>query len=699
MCYSIFKKKVFTTFKLGFTIVLIYVLINLWWILPLVNNLANPNSLMADKEASYGILRLNSAESSILNLFSLLGYWAFYSDGVRGVPYYLFSEYYHTHLMLIFIYIVPLLAFMALMFLNKNRYIPYFAFLSLLGIFLSKGVHEPLSYVNYFLYDNVPFFLEFRSAYIKFSHLITLGYSFLLGIVAYEIYFKLELMLGGLRYSKFVPICSIILLNVIFILISFPLITGDVYPEKTYPIMGNATENSFYTTHVEVPPYYYETAELLNRDTDDFKVLLLPFQPGYSAYTWGFQGAYIETHIINKSLIVGAPMGGYTNLDNLTLSLFRNLRSNQTDSIGNYLNLMNIKYILIRDDIDYKFYGSDPQNYLKNILNHQKEIKFIKKIGEIEIYQTKNYAPLIFSTHNIMLTNAPTPMLLSSTPSELFSYFNSQAIFSIPENRVKQIDYVLNLSSIYLIYPNANSTYKNTSMNKSSFSELQNIIPENVIQYNVSIPKRADYEIYLDLQKNSTRVSPIYSVDGISYDTNINKSKNGINLEKGNHSICVEGLQLEDINFFFLYAKHDPLHPSPIINYQRINPTKYKVRVTNATSPFVIVFSESFHPQWRAYINRNGKQVSWFESLYKKPISEEKHLLVNGYANAWYIDPIELGTGENFTVTLYFKPQSYFYIGLIISGLTFIGCVGYLVWGWRKRTHKNITWLSIKKGG
>ena len=63
---------------------------------------------------------------------------------------------------------------------------------------------------------------------------------------------------------------------------------------------------------------------------------------------------------------------------------------------------------------------------------------------------------------------------------------------------------------------------------------------------------------------------------------------------------------------------------------------------------------------------------------------EKNHFIVNGYANGWYIDSEELGVGDNFTVTLYFKPQSYFYIGLIISGFTLMVCLGYLFWKWRK---------------
>jgi len=150
----------------------------------------------------------------------------------------------------------------------------------------------------------------------------------------------------------------------------------------------------------------------------------------------------------------------------------------------------------------------------------------------------------------------------------------------------------------------------------------------------------------------------------------------------------------------------------PTITFHKINSTKYEVKVENATAPFFLVFSESYHPKWNAYIKTENvrcetekekreiiaeypkihvkearhemkftpKDISY---LFKKPLSEKNHLFVNGYANAWYIDPKEIGT-QNFSITLYFWPQSLFYLGLFISGSTLLGCLGYLGYLWLK---------------
>ena len=55
-------------------------------------------------------------------------------------------------------------------------------------------------------------------------------------------------------------------------------------------------------------------------------------------------------------------------------------------------------------------------------------------------------------------------------------------------------------------------------------------------------------------------------------------------------------------------------------------------------------------------------------------IREENHFVAFGYANAWYIDPRELDVNKDgkFTLVLYFWPQSLFYLGIIISIISFV---------------------------
>jgi hypothetical protein len=102
------------------------------------------------------------------------------------------------------------------------------------------------------------------------------------------------------------------------------------------------------------------------------------------------------------------------------------------------------------------------------------------------------------------------------------------------------------------------------------------------------------------------------------------------------------------------------LEETPRINFVKIDPTKYKVRVEGAKNPFTLVFNETFHPGWRIYKNQ-------------QPVLAD-HFLVNWYANAWDIKPEDVGGAENFELMVEFWPQRLFYLGLLVSGLTLVGC-------------------------
>lgn len=93
----------------------------------------------------------------------------------------------------------------------------------------------------------------------------------------------------------------------------------------------------------------------------------------------------------------------------------------------------------------------------------------------------------------------------------------------------------------------------------------------------------------------------------------------------------------------------------PQIKYDKINPTKYVLRA-KADKPYFLIFSESYHPKWQAFID--GKKA-------------ENHFAANGFANGWYIDM----AGE-YEIILEFSPQRYFEAGLIISIAAVVGLLG-----------------------
>jgi len=107
--------------------------------------------------------------------------------------------------------------------------------------------------------------------------------------------------------------------------------------------------------------------------------------------------------------------------------------------------------------------------------------------------------------------------------------------------------------------------------------------------------------------------------------------------------------------------------PAEVLNYTKINPTLWKVKV-NATKPFMLSFAEAYDPLWEARIYKDGKLVEKVRSI---PL----YSVINGF----WIDK----TGE-LEIVIRYTPQDWFEIGLIISAITFVSCIGYLFYDWRR---------------
>jgi hypothetical protein len=172
------------------------------------------------------------------------------------------------------------------------------------------------------------------------------------------------------------------------------------------------------------------------------------------------------------------------------------------------------------------------------------------------------------------------------------------------------------------------------------------------------------------------------------------------------------------------------------LSFLKINPTKYELSINNIKGDVDLNFLYTIDQNWKLYLKQNptsswctpfenyestqttecvseqkffqGEELSY---LYKKPIFDNTHQLVDGYANGWTIDPNYIKQNFNpsyykvnpdgsidIELILYFKAQSYLYVGLIVSGTTLLACLGYLGWDLTRRRKKKIAAMdTIKK--
>jgi len=135
------------------------------------------------------------------------------------------------------------------------------------------------------------------------------------------------------------------------------------------------------------------------------------------------------------------------------------------------------------------------------------------------------------------------------------------------------------------------------------------------------------------------------------------------------------------------------------VDYKFINPTNYKIFLKNIKEKIYVNFSEKYHFDWNLKIGK----FNWFNVLISKNyfLENRYHSKNDAGLNSFLIDPeyikqnfdkscyTENPNGSiNMEITLYFKPQSYFYLGLVISIVALLSCLTYLGYYFIKRRKK-----------
>lgn len=188
----------------------------------------------------------------------------------------------------------------------------------------------------------------------------------------------------------------------------------------------------------------------------------------------------------------------------------------------------------------------------------------------------------------------------------------------------------------------------------------------------------------------------IYSINN-KYQSNTLSSNNWTIIYKKKNTfkyhIYFNNIHISNIYFIYnkLYNQERKLYPWSFddINCDENDKQLYSWDVTECTSDNYTFF------QW--------EELSY---LWKVPVFDNTHKVMNEYANGWTIDRryiLQHFPKDSYTVNpdwsidvklvLYFRPQSWFYIWLGISGLTFLWLILWLIWDSLKKK-KQKTWFT-----
>ena len=655
-----YRSDIVNAFKFTSILVLSLLLLNTWWILPAVYFMGHTYEAATAPYSSLEVFLVGSQYSTTLNNFRLLGYYPIYVKWYPD-PNYLWTETYLTLPFITLSFLIPFLAYCSVFLERRDSHVLFFLALSVIGLFLTNGASPPLGVVNLWFFTHLPFGMAFRVHYEKFGSLVALSYAFLIGISIDELYrrmkswfdISLSKRLRSFNHSKTIrhapAIFTLSLFIVLYVVYPFPFWTGAVIYSGGQYIPSQ---------RIQVPVYYYEAGDWINSQTEEFKILSLP-PPlrGTSAYTWehGYAGSdfLTEYYLLNRPTL-GQKWSPSAANDHVEQIIELLLERKPASSIGKILGLLNVKYILVHRDWDSKYVrGVPPSEYFTEVLETQEDVHPAMTFGELDFYENHYWMPFIYTTDNATYIQG------DFTPESLTFLIND-----------------VNFSMPVFFYSGDNQGRNATILNVAKAITIYTEYTSKRAAYVILAPKIGIYDIYADIRWNHKNATICYRIDDgvwsvVQLTSDINFTKYSTvklgseSLTAGWHTISIEiphdtlptagSLSLHPMQKQTLNAKA----PANIM-FQRVNPTKYAIHV-NASNPFFLVFSESYHKDWIAYVD--GQRVP-----------SEFHFMANGYANAWYINKTGI-----YTITLEFWPQRLFYLGATISIVTFTVCVVYLV--------------------
>ncbi len=284
-----------------------------------------------------------------------------------------------------------------------------------------------------------------------------------------------------------------------------------------------------------------------------------------------------------------------------------------------------------------------------------------------------------------------------------FAPFTHALLQSAKEKDLKTFNNIMPLLNIGYLFYNSDP-YMYDSFPTFPYQEVREYMPGDQKSYIEFIKK-----LPLSNTTNFGSRYHIYKVNNNLFLPHIYIAKTVMTINSGHNAyekILKDFRANDELRNAFLYTESGLTRSSykniPQITFTKINPTKYIINVSNAKEPYLLVFSEAFNPDWELfYTNNKYKNIEiinryfnneiretkhnniffdkeTLQTLPMKSLADEKHFLVNGYANSWYIAPSDT-KNSSYTLILEMTSQRLFYLGLFISALSFVSCLSITI--------------------
>ena len=694
---------------------LFVILINSFWIIPTI---LEYSSFSTTIKSTIDISDLKNWGTSFLNAFRMIGYRSPHFETVLNNSNY-------KNIWDISSLLIVIIVFSTLL-LYKNRIVLYFGIVSVF-ILIIVTITGPFETFVYHLYTIIPFSNVFREVY-HLVFLISISYTIILAFFIQKIY----------HYKKYFNIISIFSVLILVLINGIFLYTGN--------FSGQVQQYQFNQTNLDIISKY-------TNSTNNYRILYVPtIQPfKYDNLTYNGIDPIIEYSL--KPTI-----GNYVWPEFLRRAIIETYTPSA--DLINIFNLLSIKYIIFRKDLQstlpsylnegklslgnesYDIRSIWTNNNLNKTLTNQLSQNLVLSYNSpsLSVFMNNNSLPRIYPATIPIAINGNIDKLFILLSSSTINNLDNEAIFLSKQLNQNQWQFIKGNNNTCIVdeslinvrsYNGSEKlfnwrTIANDTLEARYYTGWKSIIrtdgQENESTLSFSSPAVAPYEfspmsprgwvsfnstlIYIKTGDVSFRIDQIFEngkqlVDvvvvwwetsgmgmvtrPVQYPIVIPPNQRAI--IQFNH-IITDNVTFQSLGFIGLSPDEVKLNKPPVITFNEVNPTKYEIKIENATHPFFVVFNENYDPQWRAYVG--------VKDLPSVEVGDEYHFIVNGYSNAWYINPEQIDGGtEQFTVVLYYFPQNYYYLGLLTTGITIFSCFIYLLYARIWNNHFS-TKLSIR---
>lgn len=339
-----FPKHIFSKLCLMFLLPsIITLLLHFYWIMPILLMGRNPASQLGDIYSSSSSLSFFSFAKMENTIGLLHPNWP---ENLFGKVAFLKPEF----------LLIPIIAFSSLLFVGKEqkeKRLPILAMLllSIIGIFLSKGVNEPFGMLYETFFNRIPGFVMFRDP-TKWYIFIAVSFSILIP-------YTLEKMSGAFKKYSY-ALC-------ILFLFFWAMLIRDSF---TGVLRGTLYSN-------EVPVNYKSLAGEIESESTFSRTLWIPVAPTF---------AYVSN---NHPAVSALELFRSTS----TKSLIQKLNSQESEDV---LRNLSIKYVVIPEDTDKKIFVTDrkyDEKVYEKVVKDAKKIKYLsnqRKKGKLIISEVKN---------------------------------------------------------------------------------------------------------------------------------------------------------------------------------------------------------------------------------------------------------------------------------------------------------------------